>query len=357
MCNWHYSLYREPKEDRILRFDYDYKDDYNIIVCRQDSTTRRFTMFRSPVEFKKFESSVADDEKCFFEVIMGKRPRKPYFDIDVSLEEYPDMKESKMNYLIDILIENIKDLLVDYNPKILVFTSHRPDKLSYHIVVDKVFLETNEDSKLFAEKVLPMEMKEFADSKVYNSAQQLRIVNSTKYGKNNKKVIKYALSENFYIPKDIKLSNFKKEMYILYASLVTFTSECTLYRIEGRKKRKPMRKGNASELDIDKAMECLHKRYTNFEFKQARELNGNILIELVSNGPYHCNIHNRIHENENAYITIKGMMKNVWFDCRRIEEDEKKLAPEFIGHLFSPKRNNSLKNDSTIKFSLTTDEN
>lgn len=357
MSHWYYSLYREPKENKVLHFDYDYKDDYNIIVCRQDSTTRRFTMFKTPVEFKKFESSVADDERCFYEVIMGKRPRKPYFDIDVSLKDHPEIKESRMNYLVDILNENIKDLLIDYDPKILVFTSHRPDKLSYHIVVDKVFLETNEDSKLFAEKVLPLEMKEFADSRVYNSAQQLRIVNSTKYGKNNKKVINYILSENFYIPKDIKLNDFKKEMYILYASLVTFTSECRLYRMEEQKKRKPMKKGNASDFDIDKAMEYLHKRYSNFAFKQAREMNGNILVELVSDGPYHCNIHNRVHENENAYIVIKGMMKNIWFDCRRIEEYEKKLSPEFIGHLFSPKRKNPLKTDSAIKFSLDMDEN
>ena len=61
MSQWYYSLYREPKEDKILHFDYDYKDDYNIIICRQDSNTRRFTMFKSPVDFKKFESSVVDD--------------------------------------------------------------------------------------------------------------------------------------------------------------------------------------------------------------------------------------------------------------------------------------------------------
>ena len=356
MTEWFRSLYRE-KELKILNFNYDFKDDYNIIICRQDCDTRRFAMFKSPVEFKKFESSVMDHEKCFFEVIMGKRARKPYFDIDVSLKDYPHITKEKMNSLVDILTENIKDLLVNYEPRILVFTSHRSDKLSYHIIVDKVFLETNEDSKTFAEKVMPMEMKEFADSRVYNSAQQLRIVNSVKYGKNNRKILDHVLSENFYIPKDIKISNFKKEMYILYASLVTFTSECTLYRMEERKKRRPMRKGNASEFDIDKAMDCLHKRYSNFTFKQAREMNGNILIELVSNGPYYCNIHKRIHENENAYIVIKGPFKNIWFDCRRIEQYEKKLSTEFLGQLFSSKSKNALKTDPAIKFSISRDEN
>lgn len=356
MSDWKYSLYSN-KELKIIHFDYDFKDDYNIIICRQDSDKRRFNMFPSPLEFKKFESSVMDHEKCFYEVILGKRPRKPYFDIDVSLKDHPDVTTGKMNDLIYLLNENIKELLSEYKPKIMVFESHIETKLSYHIVVDNVVLQTNEDSRLFSEKVLPVDMKEFADTKVYNTVQQLRIINSTKWGKTNKKTLNYQLSDGFYIPKDIKYNKFRKEMFILYSSLVTFTAECSPFKMKHKKAIKPMRKGNATEFDVDKAMEILNKKYENFKLKQARELNGNILVELVSSCPYHCNIHKRTHENENAYITIKGMMKNVWFDCRRIENYEKKLSPEFIGFLFSPKKKEKTSFINSIGFSVESEEN
>jgi len=351
MPEWKNTIYRN-KEDKILYFDYDIKDDYNIIISRENGDKRQFTMFSTPIEFKKYESSILEDEKCFYEVILGKRHRKPYFDIDVDLGK-EDTKKEKIDYLVDILVENIKELLVDYKPKILVFTSHRSDKLSYHIVVDKVFLQDNEECKLFAEKVSPLELQNFLDTRVYSSLQQFRVVNSRKSGKKNKKTLDYMLSDNFFIPKEIKNNEFRKQMYILYSSLVTFTSECTQFKIGGTRKKKKMRKGNASEFDVDLAMDLLHQRYKNFEIKQIRELNGNILVELVSNEPYYCNIHKRIHDNENAYITIKGMMKNIWFDCRRIEDYEKKLSPEFIGYLFSPKR----KTNTDIKFSINRDEN
>lgn len=352
MPEWKNTIYRN-KEDKILYFNYDPEDDYNLIISRENGDKRQFTMFSTPIEFKKYESSILEDEKCFYEVILGKRHRKPYFDIDVSLKEHPNTTEQKMNYLIDILVENIKELLVDYKPKILVFTSHRSDKLSYHVVVDRVFLQDNEECKIFAEKVAPLELQQFLDTRVYSSLQQFRVINSRKSGKKNKKTLNYMLSDNFFIPKEIKTNEFRKQMYILYASLVTFTSECSQFKIGGSKKKKKMRKGNASEFDVDMAMDLLHQRYKNFEIKQIRELNGNILVELISSESYFCNIHNRIHENENAYITIKGMMKNIWFDCRRIEDYEKKLSPEFIGYLFSPKR----KTNTDIKFSVNIDEN
>jgi hypothetical protein len=350
MPEWKNTAYRN-KEDKILYFDYDPQDDYNLIISRENGDKRQFTMFSTPIEFKKYESSILEDEKCFYEVILGKRHRKPYFDIDVCLKDNPNTTEEKMNYLIDILVENIKELLVEYKPKILVFTSHRSDKLSYHVVVDRVFLQDNEECKLFAEKVAPLELQEFLDTRVYSSLQQFRVINSRKSGKKNKKTLNYMLSDNFFIPKEIKSNEFRKQMYILYSSLVTFTSECSQFKIGGSKKKNKMRKGNASEFDVDMAMDLLHQRYKNFEIKQIRELNGNILVELISSESYFCNIHNRIHDNENAYITIKGMMKNIWFDCRRIEDYEKKLSPEFIGYLFSPKR----KTNTDIKFSVNID--
>ena len=82
----------------------------------------------------------------------------------------------------------------------MVFTSHRSDKLSYHIVVANMYLKTNEDSKFFAEGVMTSKLKLFMDNNVYNKVQQFRILGSRKYGKNNIKKVNFLLSDNFYIP-------------------------------------------------------------------------------------------------------------------------------------------------------------
>jgi len=331
MSEWHYSLYND-KISKSLRFQYNYDD--NLIICRQIDNSRQFGFFKSYLQFYCFQKTLNEDERFFYEVILGKKSRKPYFDIDIDTEIYSDMTQEKSDAMIENLIENIKDLLYTYSPKILVFTSHRPNKFSYHIIVDGVCFSDNEDSKHFADKVLTIQMKDFVDSRVYNTVQQMRIVGSSKKGKNNKKVLNFNLSDNFFIPSEIKHNAAKKEIFILRSSLVTFTKDCKEYKFEDKKKkRKSIAKGSANEEDIDDALKLLDKKYKNFSVRQVRELNGNILVELASEDSYYCRIHKRVHENENAYITIQGNFRNIWFDCRRIEMHEKKLAPELIGTL------------------------
>lgn len=335
MEDWQYSLYKD-RISKELRFPYNFDD--NLIICRQINNTRQFSVFKSYTHFQKYQKDVPENERCFYEVILGKKSRKPYFDIDIDTEHFTSMTKEKADSMIELLIENIKDFMYTYTPKVLVFTSHRTTKLSYHIVVEGVSFADNEDSKHFADKVLTTQMKDFVDSRVYNTVQQLRIVGSTKQGKNNKKVLDFNLSDNFFIPSDIKNNQFKRENYILQSSLVTFTQNCLQHKFDDKKKkRKNISKGNADEEDVEEAMKLLNKKYRNFSVRQIRELNGNILVELLNEGSYYCNIHKRIHENENAYITIQGQFRNIWFDCRRIEMHEKKLAPELIGSLGMPK--------------------
>lgn len=344
---WFYSLY-EDKETKKLNFHkYNVRDKFNIIICKQTEKGRRFAMFTTPYELMDHNNSVQPDNRCFYEVILGKRARKPYFDIDVDLTHNPETNREVFDSYIEEFVENIKEFVSTYRPKIIVFTSHREDKLSYHIVVDRVYLKTNEDLKIFADKVITDNLKDYIDSRVYNTVQQLRIIGSRKYGKKNVKKIDFMLSDNFYIPKTFKPRD--KEIYILVSSLVSITEGCQLLEMDRPKKTNLKRmKGAAEVYDVDLALDALSKQYDNFETKQIRELNGNILVELKSSSRYMCQIHKRYHEHENAFITIKGMMKNVWFDCRRIERHEKHLAPQFICSLFQTKKPNNYR----IKFKL-----
>lgn len=336
--DWSYTLYND-KGTKQLIFPYNYDD--NLIVCRQFGKTRQFTSFKTYTHFQQHNDQTPESERCFYEVILGKKKRKPYFDIDIDMKEYTEMNEEKADDMIGMLVENIKDQLYQYNPKIIVFTSHRPGKLSYHVVVDGVCLTDNEATRDFADKVVSVEMRNYVDTKVYSTVQQMRIIGSVKHGKANKKIINYDLSDNFYVPRELTHQNkFRRENYILQSSLITFTENCELVRFDDEKKtkkKKQLSRGNASEFDVDDALKLLSEHYTNFETRQILEKDGNILVELISNDSYHCKIHNRMHENENAYITIQGMFRNVWFDCRRIEPHETKLAPQLLGFLGIPK--------------------
>ena len=128
----------------------------------------------------------------------------------------------------------------------------------------------------------------------------------------------------------------KRNLYLIKSSLVSFTNDCVLFETKaGEKKFKSKSiSANIEPFDTDKALEALNKVYNNFTPRQIRESNGSVLIELSSNACYFCNIHGRQHDHENAYIIIKGLMKNVWFNCRRIETHEKQLGPQFICSLF-----------------------
>lgn len=333
---WCPTLYTD-KVSKELNFPYNYND--NLIVSRQFGTLRQFTSFKSYTHFQQYNNGTPESERCFYEVILGKKKRKPYFDVDIDMKEYTDMNEEKADNMITMLVENINEELYKYNPKIIVFTSHRPDKLSYHIVVDGVCLADNEATRDFADKVVSVEMRNYVDTKVYSTVQQMRIVGSVKYGKTNKKIVNYYLSNNFYIPKELKFNKFRKENYILQSSLISFTENCEFvsFKTNETKKKKQLSKGNADEHDVDDAMKLLNDNYTNFEIRQVLEKDGNVLVELTSNDSYHCKIHDRIHESENAYITIQGIYRNVWFDCRRIEPHEVKLAPQALGFLGIPK--------------------
>ena len=336
MMEWFYSLY-EDRETKKLNFGkYNVRDKFNMIICKQTEKGRRFAMFADPYKLMDYSNSLEPEDRCLYEVIVGKRARKPYFDIDVDLAHDPEINRKVFDSYIEEFVENIKDFMSTYTPKIIVFTSHREDKLSYHIVVDRVYLKTNEDSKIFADKVLTDNLKEYVDGRVYNAVQQLRIIGSRKYGKKNVKKVDFMLSDNFYIPKTFKPR--EREIYILASSLVCITEGCKLLEMEHPKKSNSKRmKGAAKVYDVDLALDVLSRHYDNFEPKQIRESNGNILVELKSSSRYMCQIHKRYHEHENAFITIKGMMKNVQFDCRRIERHEKHLAPQFIGCLFQSK--------------------
>lgn len=347
MVNWYDTLY-SSSDTKTLHFDYKINSINNLIICKQKDEGRMFSLMDDPEVLNSIMEQSNPSQKCFYEIILGKRKRKPYFDIDIDLTRFK-VTELQCDDYIEAFVNSIYDCVSEVCiPKTIVFTSHRESKLSYHIVVSNICLKSNEDSKTFTNMVITEDIKPFIDTKVYSNVQQFRVLGSHKYGKNNIKKINFSLSDNFYIPKNIAKCKKQQILYSLKMSLISYTKGCVLFKTPSQKKHKVIKTVmmDTNGYEVDEALAELEKIYGNFTSKQVRQINNSLIIELISKTPYYCHIHKRQHDHENAYILIDGnfsFMKNVWFNCRRIEPHEKNLKPLFVCHLVDPCKNKTKK--------------
>tara|TARA_Y100000593_G_C4282012_1_gene323298 strand:- start:631 stop:1653 length:1023 start_codon:yes stop_codon:yes gene_type:complete len=247
--------------------------------------------------------------------------RKPYFDIDID----------DLSFDCKSMIDQIKNTIIDMigkKIKILVFDSSTETKLSFHIIVDDVYLQSYKELLTFYDKVeekLSEENKKYMDRCVYKSVQQFRISGSHKFMKNNVKRLSEDLSYRFSVPTRIK-TEIGKFNYLLASSLVTNVSSCrVLCGFQPVVEEKDLNfSGSANEGDIEDVMKMFYKKYSygDFSFQECKEKNGNLLIVLRRLNPTYCEICKRVHESENPFITVTGDFRNVVFYCRRADEKD-----------------------------------
>ena len=306
-------------------------EEENLLVCQQ-LYTRRYTLFRNFAEFSRFYHSCTEEEKCFYEMMREEDGRKPYFDIDIDdiTFNYHSMIEEIKNVIINMIGDKIK---------ILVFESSTENKLSFHIVLDGVYLQTYKELLIFFDKVrekLKEEYRQYIDRSVYKSVQQFRILGSHKYMKTNTKKLRDYLSYKFSIPKKYSKTEIAKFNFILASSLVTNISSCrVLCGFQPAPEEKNiLGTGSATEGDLEDVMKLVYKKYSygDFEFQECKEKNGNLLIVLRRLNCSYCQICKRSHENENPYVTVIGDYRNVTMFCRRNENKE----GEALGYLGIP---------------------
>jgi len=294
----------------------------NLMVCQQ-LKYRRYTLFENFNKFTKHFLTRLDEEKCFYEMMREEDGRKPYFDIDID----------DLSFDFTSMIEQIKNTIIDMigkKIKILVFDSSTKTKLSFHIIVDDVYLQSYKELLTFYDKVeekLSEKNKKYMDRSVYKSVQQFRISGSCKFMKDNIKKLREDLSYRFSIPKRIK-TEIGKFNYLLASSLITNVSSCrVLCGFQPIVEEKDLNfSGSANEGDIEDVMKMFYEKYSygDFSFQECKEKNGNLLIVLRRLNPTYCELCKRVHESENPYITVTGDFRNVTFYCRRKDEKESK---------------------------------
>ena len=329
---WYYYLNRKGEENLVERETIE-EDD--IIVSRW-TREKKYTLVKGHISLYETIKNSPDSEKCFFEVLFPETKRKPYFDIDIEGVEFDE----------EILFSEIRYAIQDLtypDVTIMVYSSHRPGKKSYHVVVDKIYLENYESCQIFYKKVLDkisLKYRDFFDESVYKSTQQFRILGCQKYEKQNYKKLNPKLSCNFKIPYRYK-NDRGKNLYTLLCSLVGRTERCKyLPGFEPPKKEMKTFIGTSSEDDLDDVISVFKENFNidNFKIGKIVEREGSLIICLKTLVPYMCGICKRVHDLENPFLSVRGTEREIYFYCRRNKKDKFYLGKLGVPPNFSPVR-------------------
>jgi len=320
-------------------------DEKEYVHGREKSKVKPvFVLFKSYIEFALYCRYIPDNNKYFYEIILGECPQKPRFDIDIDNPtiDGEDVKDCLVESIIDTLGQ--RGVFISIN-NILIYVSHgfnsnNKYKQSYHIVIDNYCHANNVEARAFYDKVIsgvPEKYKEYIDSGVYSSTQQFRIVGSTKIYNNRyksfQKVWKYKGKDIIHqYPEEAEDSDHEMIMQ-LEESLITFTGNCSFlptFQPEEKENNINERKGTTysdfediDDSDIKAALELLAQiemiPTSSSLFPYTVDNIDGSLIVLKRVRPSFCKTCLRVHENQNPYLFIIGEEKTVYFHCRRAE--------------------------------------
>ena len=319
---WYYYLNNSKEKNLLSNYVYNPED---LIVCWQGKN-RRYTFFENYSAFLKFEKDVSLPQKCFYEIMLPDRARKIYFDIDMSIDDIiiEDMAE---NDIIKYMKKAIFDELDNKETTILVFTSHTEFKFSFHLVLPD-FCVSDEKAMLNFYQIIieriPSKYHKYIDNSVYKNIQQFRLLGSHKFEKNNIKIFNGYLSCNYLCPKRYHKIEARAN-YLFWLSLISQTSSCTLLSDYNYKKEKIKYNSiGTSNLGDEKIVLDLFYRHKDYDFSyndflhlNTIEKDGNLILTFRRKNPTYCKDCKRFHENENPFLIVRGIERDIYYYCRR----------------------------------------
>lgn len=271
----------------------------NSIVLRRSADTNTFYQFYDIEYFKGIYYKMDNNSRYFHEIIYD-REQRFHMDIDGKDEYAKHNKRYILNNILGIVKEVYKEKNLDY--KFVVYTTFR-DNMSFHIVDTKYYL-TNSNACMNLYNIilqkLDTKMHKYIDDNMYKGDHSLRIPLSCKYEDN---LPKLQIIPRYYVE--------------LNYSLVSYVSTAIHTDVFDSNIPKPICLQSTYPYDIKQIDE-------NFKI---REQNGNLII-LDRIKPSYCNICNRVHDNDNAYLLYKNGKYN--FYCYRHKSDERYFATKYL---------------------------
>lgn len=277
-----------------------------LIIC-WERANRQYARFDGVNEFANLMIRKTSSDRTFHEVIIGNQ--KPHFDIDgaENMEQF--------SRAVDEIITAILDLLKIPLGRILLLTSHGPDKISGHLVVDRFCHSDHQQAKAFFNLVknqVSEETVKILDVGVYSSVQNFRIAGCQKpYTQRIKRLEEYTYrgqKVNYLFFEDYG----NDLVGLLHASLLGQTQGCKM--LEDVTISKKFSDQTYTSDEIDEILELCREHFNNdFPF-HFLGIKGSFITlrRLVASFCERCQ---RIHEHDNPYIIRDG--RYIYFHCRR----------------------------------------
>lgn len=377
---WYFRLVQARAGDNTNR-SRALMDDYNLnqlahhmVVCytpdrlpnqnkpfrtQEGEPGRLYAFFDSYLEFYEYMQRFERNERAFYEVIFGELPQKPHFDIDIDREKFElafpgedidvaaeTLRECVIDGCFEVLREQGVNL--DMNRDVLLYSSHGPNKRSYHVILNNKCHDGNKEAKAFYDAVIikvnsytegKYRNCNFVDRGVYSPRQQFRLVGCQKWNSGRPKVFyeQFRHGKNQYThtyTEDVTDPILKKYV-IIYESMISFISGCKfLPSLIPEKPVNQAQLGDLPDLDgsvVDQCLAMLREKMNPCPFV-IKEVRGHLIL-LTRKAPSFCPIchqngeGNEPHRKEHPYMLVVG--GKVYWDCRR-SVDGKKF---FVGYL------------------------
>jgi hypothetical protein len=287
------------------------------------------------------------NQLTFNECLLPFKDRKMYYDIDIprfecSFEKAEEIKDDLITSL------KIKLDIRDFSKEIMVFTAHREDKFSYHIILPMNVIQIEISHSLTKQKwanyirdyhmecITDMneEYKKYVDNSIYSSFQNFRMLGQIKYGYNNPFIYtKWNYKGKIIIPEVplIDCRDYSKREQMIHLNY--FIQSCIGDMRNLREAKIIKLKPNQEQLEEGEKI--------SFESLELEEDPRNIFRSLypalsdklkdgeitnqtynfINSGGYMCPQCERTHEHQNPYLYIKNNITEyeIWFHCRRTE--------------------------------------
>ena len=317
-----------------------------------------FAAFDSYLDFLYYSKNIDRNRWWFFEVILGSCCQKLYFDIDIPVRDLdPTVNpDSFANQLICALVGRIVDsydrlnIKLDLSTNILLFSSNSEAKRSYHLIVNGYCVTSNLENKILAEDTLhgfPEQYLKFIDLTMYSAKQQLRLLGSQKPNSGRPKIFidtwAYGPTKVCYLYPEFSAPDQTSKEAVRFttlfaASCVTVTTGCQRIGIKSQESPKcltPKYQQNDffTEEIFKEIIERLDKEL--LAIFSIGKIEDNLIL-LLRTRPAFCSLCKRVHENENAFLAVSEEGK-VYFHCRRLDEEKKKLKLNGKSDLISRK--------------------
>lgn len=306
----------------------------------KEKSVFEYAVFDNHVDLYKYIISIPEEKRIFHEYILSGVQQKLRFDIDLEIGKVPDGRELQEygSELRERLLCNIENFFLEnkfeFAPEknFLVYSSHRPDKYSSHILIDGYYAHCSQSALGVYLKTTTQdkELEMFVDKAIYDKNHPLRLMLCKKKIGYSSKTLETSFQHNgklcVHSPKQYtgRVRDFK----IFERSLVTFTAGSKA--LPDFSPPKPVRIEHEVPDEAYELAIALMREKIPTEIFDPVGYQGN-LISLKRLEHSLCVICNIVHELRDSILLIYG--DRVYWNCCRTEKEKKS---HYVGKIKLP---------------------